>query len=86
VCDLLFVEYKQILLTAINMLAPVICTRCFVIQRYAAAPPNALILTSRGYLQIRHMVFNFPVLVSNYCKKLNSLKHLVRKTVAESHN
>ena len=35
-CDLPFVEYKQILLTAINMLAPVICTRCFVIQRYAA--------------------------------------------------
>ena len=22
----------------------------------------------------------------NYCKKLNSLKHLVRTTVAESHN
>ena len=35
-----FVDYKQTLPTAINMLSPVICTRCFVIQRYAAAPPN----------------------------------------------
>jgi len=24
--------------------------------------------------------------ISNYCKKLNSLKHLVRTTVAELHN
>ena len=26
------------------------------------------------------------VVIINYCKKLNSLKHLVRTTVAESHN
>ena len=26
------------------------------------------------------------LLLNDYCKKLNSLKHLVRTTVAESHN
>ena len=31
-------------------------------------------------------VSSAPQLITNYCKKLNSLKHLVRTTVAESHN
>ena len=30
--------------------------------------------------------YNTPRLYCDYCKKLNSLKHLVRTTVAESHN
>jgi len=29
---------------------------------------------------------SFPDIITDYCKKLNSLKHLVRTIVAESHN
>ena len=31
-------------------------------------------------------IYNDSLLGFNYCKKLNSLKHLVRTNVAESHN
>ena len=62
-----FVEYKQILLTAINMLAPVICTRCFVIQRYAAAPPNGF---SRFTFHVHHSI--------DTCAKLRVFAKIVR--------